>query len=183
MRIQRLFLTALAMFAAAGISYAASTQWVHVHIEDTNKAEKVKMNIPVSLVETMLPLIEEKGIEKGRIKLQEKELRVEDLRKVWKELRHQGDVEFLSIEDKDTSVRVFTEGNFLMVQPEKASKEKVNIKVPLGVVDALLSGQGDELNLMAAVQALKDSGISDIVTVQSDDATIRVWIDDSNKGR
>src|SRR3990172_6685191 len=183
MRIKKLVIFALTALCIAGTSQAASNQWVHVHIEDVQKAEKVKVNIPVSLVETMLPLIEEKGIHNGTIKLQEKELKVEYLRKIWKELRSQGDVEFLSVEDKDTSVRVFIEGNFLLVQPEKASKEKVNIKGPLAVVDALLSGQGDQLNLMAAVKALKDSGIRDIITVQSDDATVRVWIDENNKVR
>jgi hypothetical protein len=180
MLIRKLFLSCLALFLMAGISQAAG-QWVHVHVDNPAKSEKVKINIPVSLMETMLPLIEEKGVQKGKIKLEDKELKVEDLRKMWNELRKQGDAEFLSVEDKDTSVRVYTEGNFLMVQPEKASKEKVKIKVPLSVVDALLSGHGDELNLTAAVKALKDSGVRDIISVQDDENIVRVWIDENNK--
>ena len=123
----------------------------------------------------------EKGMEKGKLRFDNKEVRVEDLRKIWKELRDAGDMDFMTIENRDTNVRVGIEGNFLLVQPqERLKKSKVKIRIPLQVVDAILSGNGEELNLMAAIRALQDSGVRDIITVEDRDTTVRVWIDENN---
>ncbi len=183
MQIRKAVFLLFCAFLLAGRLQAETKQWVHVHIENPSKDEKVKVNIPISLVETLMPMIEEKSVEKGRIRLHEKDLSIKDLRRVWKELRNEGDNEFLSIENKDTNLRVFTKGNYLMVEPGEGSENSVEMKIPLAVVDAMLSGEGEELNLTAAVRALKESGTGDIITVKDKDATVRVWIDESNKAR
>ena len=160
---------------------AASKEWLHIHVnEATGDQAKVRVNIPISLIEVMLPMVEERAVEKGKIRLHEKDFRVEDLRKIWKSVKDEGDTEFVSVDKRDEHVRVFTQGNFLMVQSDKDSRSKVNIKMPMAVVDAILSGDGEELNLTAAVKALKDSGIHDIISVESDDSKVMVWIDDKN---
>jgi len=183
MQIRRALFLFLSVCLLAGRLQAETKQWVHVHIEDPSKEEKVKVNIPISLVESLMPMIEEKSVEKGRIRLHEKDMSIKDLRKVWKELRSEGDNEFVSIENKDTNLRVFTKGNYLMVEPGEGSTTSIEMKIPLAVVDAMLSGEGEELNLTAAVRALKESGSGDIITVKDKDATVRVWIDESNKAR
>lgn len=99
---------------------------------------------------------------------------------MWKQIRSQGDSEFVSIQNRDTNIRVFTKNGYLFVKPQDDSKKNVDIRIPLSVVDAILSGDGESLNLKAAVQALKDSGVKDIITVKDEEKTVRVWIDDSN---
>lgn len=178
----KLFLTVFAILLA-GVASAASNQWVHVHIENPSNQEKVKMNIPIALVETMMPLIEEKGVERGVIRLHEKDMSVKELRSMWKQIRAQGDNEFLSVENRDGSFHVFTKGGFLLVQPDNHSRKNIDIRIPLAVVDAMLSGEGEELNLTAAIHALKDSGVRDIITVKDDDKTVHVWIDESNQAK
>jgi len=182
MRKSILFLQ-IAMVCGLSLAFAESKQWVHVNVEDSRKPAKVKVNLPVSLVETMMPLIEEKSFENGKVRLNDKEFRVEDLRKMWNEVRKQGDSEFVSIQSPDTNIRVFTEGKYLFVEPQKGSNTHVNIQIPLAVVDAMLSGSGQELNLTAAVQALRQSGVSDIISIQNEDAHIRVWIDENKQAR
>ena len=120
----------------------------------------------------------------GNIKINNSEFRVEDLRKVWNDIRDEGDMEFVSVQGRDSNVRVYIQGNYLLVQPEDTHKKsKVDIRIPLKVVDAMLSGKGEELNLTAAVKALRDSGIKDIITVKDEDTSVRVWIDDKNLGK
>jgi len=58
----------------------------------------------------------------------------------------------------------------------------VRVRFPLDVVDALLSGGENELDLIAALDALADHGGGDLVTVESDDESIRVWIDTDADG-
>jgi len=173
-----LFLALLLM--SAGLAMAASQQWVHVRIENPADDEKVRVNIPIALVESMMPLIEQKGMERGVVRLHDSDLSVKDLRNAWKQIRNQGDAEFVSIQNKDANVRVFTKAGYLYVQPQDHSRKNINIQIPLAVVDAMFSGEGEELNLKAAVQALKNSGVKDIITVKDEEKTVRVWIDESN---
>jgi len=49
----------------------------------------------------------------------------------------------------------------------------------VSLVDALLSGEGDEANVQAAILELKKRR-GDIVRVQDDDSHVRVWIDEQN---
>lgn len=184
MRLKSLSMTAILVLLCAGVSFASSKLWVHVHIEDQTKEEIVKINLPISVIETMLPMIEDKKLKSGKIYMDDKEFRVEDLRKAWKDIRDEGDMEFVSIQGRDGNVRIFIEGNYLLVMPEeKARKKQVEVRIPLQVVDAMLSGKGDQLDLAAGVKALRDSGIKDIITVRAEDSYVRVWIDDKNLGK
>ena len=184
MRLKKLLLVSTLILLCGGVASAAKSKlWVHVYVEDSTKEETIKMNLPISVIESMMPLIQDKRMRDGNIKINEREFRVEDLRKAWHEIREEGDMEFVSIQGRDGNVRIFVEGQYLLVQPDRKNKSKVDIRIPLKVVDAMLSGKGEELNLTAAVKALRDSGIKDIITVQDEDTSVRIWIDDKNVGK
>jgi hypothetical protein len=183
MRFQKYLVVGFVLCFAFSLQ-AASKEWLHVRVQNlTEAAETVKINIPLSLVETMLPLIEEKSLQDGRIHLNNKDVSTAELRKIWKAVKDEGDTEFVTVEKKGENVRIFTESNFLMVQSDKDSAKKVNIKIPLAVVDAMLAGSGEGLNLMAAVQALRESGVRDIISVQDEKNTVQVWIDNKSKAK
>jgi len=49
------------------------------------------------------------------------------------------------------------------------------------VVEALLSAGKDELDVLAALRALSaHGGDTELVTVKSDEQTVRVWLDSKN---
>jgi hypothetical protein len=48
------------------------------------------------------------------------------------------------------------------------------------VVNALLSGEKDELNVVAAIHALGDYQDLDLVSVTDENTTVRVWVDAKN---
>jgi hypothetical protein len=58
-------------------------------------------------------------------------------------------------------------------------KESVRVEVPIEVVDALFSGQGEELNFRAGFAELQKRR-GDIVRVKDDHSTVRIWIDEGN---
>lgn len=183
MRFGRVFFAGLLVLMLSLTASAASKQWLHVHVQDngTEGPQTVKVNIPISLVEAVLPMVEEKGIEGGKIQIHEKDFKIEDLRKIWAALKDEEDSEFVSVESKDANVKVMKQDGFLLVRSDEKSDATVDIKLPLSVVDAMLSGKGDELNLMAGVQALKDSNVKDFISVKDKDSTVRVWIDGLNE--
>jgi hypothetical protein len=62
-------------------------------------------------------------------------------------------------------------------EKEKGKTETVDVSVPLTVVDALLSGGTDELDLVAAVRALGTLGDTVLVTVEDQKSKVRIWVD------
>src|ERR1044071_152653 len=111
--MKKLLLSATLMLLCAGFASAATKMWVHVHVEDSAKEEKVKINLPLSVIEAMLPMIEEEQLRKGSLHINDHDFRVEDLRKAWNEIRNEGDMDFITVEGRDGNVRVRIEGKYL----------------------------------------------------------------------
>lgn len=185
-----LALAALAT-AAAPVAAQTATPWLHVRVEEAKDATKVAVNLPLSVVEAVLKASPEMIERHGKIHLgREHGLKLADLRKVWKELAAVGDADLVTVESDDENVKVQRKGDVVLVVVDqkprtdkegKAKKrgEQVRVEVPVSLVDALLSGEGEEANIEAAVTELRKRR-GDIVRVQDDDSHVRVWIDEQN---
>jgi hypothetical protein len=146
----------------------------------------VKINFPLSAIEKMLPLIDEGNMRKGHIRINDRDMDAPRLRAIWAAVREVEDGEFVTIEGRDENVRVARSEGFLLVNvldtDRDRRKEHVEIRVPLTVVDALLSGDGDELNLPAAIRALDAHGAQQLITVDDSDSKVRIWVDNDQSG-
>lgn len=184
MRVRTLGLAGVAalMLAAPVRSEApAARAWVHVRVEEANRQSKVSVNLPVSVVDAALEAAPEEIMSHGRIhlgRMGRHQLSISDLRKAWNEMKATGDAEFATVEDDDQTVRIARAGNLMLVHVDKPNgKESVRVELPIEVVDALFSGQGEELNLRAGFAELKKRR-GDIVRVKDDHSTVRIWIDE-----
>ena len=175
----------LPLILATSVALGASNDlWLHVYVQESgDHPETVRVNVPMSLVENVLPLIEYEPLSKGRIRILD-EIKAEgvDIRKIWEAVRATEDGEFVTVKSQDESVRVAKSKGFLLVKVEEA-EEKVNVRIPLDVVDALFSGGEDELDVLAAVRALGKYRGQDMVTVEGGSSKVRVWIDDRQEGQ
>jgi hypothetical protein len=80
-------------------------------------------------------------------------------------------------------VRVAKQGGYLLVHvldKGASKKSRVEVKVPMKVVDALFSGGKDELDLVAGLHALSAQGDTELVSVKDEENTVRVWLDSKN---
>jgi hypothetical protein len=97
------------------------------------------------------------------------------------------DATFVTVDDRDSKVRIAKRGDTLHVFAVDKGKgrgnEEVEIKIPVPVINALLSGDGEQLNIGAAIQALARQGAGELVTVTGDDETVRIWVDDISEAR
>jgi hypothetical protein len=50
-------------------------------------------------------------------------------------------------------------------------------------VSALFSSDGDELNFGAALEALSRRGEGELLTVNGNDETVRIWVDSHSGGK
>jgi phosphoribosylanthranilate isomerase len=184
----------LALAGAAGGTVAAQTAptaWLHVRVEEAKDASKVSVNLPLSVVEAVLKASPDIIEKHGKINLgRDHGLKLADLRRVWKELAAVGDAELVSVESDDENVKVQRKGDVVLVLVDKKPStdkegkkrkggEQVRVEVPVSLVDAFLSGEGDYGNVEAAVLELRKRR-GDIVKVQDDDSHVRVWIDEQN---
>jgi hypothetical protein len=172
------FVAGMAGLAAAS---EAAGRWIHVRVVGHgDNQESVKVNLPLTMLETMADSIESDRIKDGRVNFGHSDLDAEQLRSLWKSVRDAQDMEFVTVESTDETVRVAKSGNYLLARihdNDDRAGEKVEVKVPLDVVDALLSAPKGELNVKAAIQALARHGGGDLVTVRDGDSDMRVWID------
>ena len=183
-------LLALSVLPAAQAVAQTGTAWLHVRVEEAKQASKVAVNLPMAVVEAVLKASPEMIEKHGKIHLGDHHgVKMADLRTAWKALAAVGDAELVTVESEDENVKVMRKGDLVQVfvdrkatpgKDGKASKggEEVRVEVPVSLVDAFLSGEGEEGNIQAAVAELQKRR-GDIVRVKDDDTHVRVWIDGS----
>jgi hypothetical protein len=171
-------LVALVVLAAAPVQ--ADTAWIHIRVEEAKDQSKVSVNLPLSVVQVALEAAPEIIEEHTKIDLGDKKFKVESLRKIWQELSAAGDAELVTVESEKENIRVVRRGDLIQVFVKNTEKgEEVTVEIPVSLVDAALSGEGDEINIKAAVAELQKQR-GNIVTVREPDTTVRIWIDEQN---
>ncbi len=182
-------------FVLAMSHATAADRWVHVKvIENGEDGERVRINIPLSLAEKVLPTVKADKLRNGKIKVDEFTTDGVDLRALLEAVRDAQDNEYVTVDSRHETVRVAKQGGFMLVKvqemPEEGKKavhdggrkhsSEVNIKIPFPVVEALLSGEKDEINVVAGLRALDNYQNLDLVTVNDEDSAVRIWVDSRN---
>jgi hypothetical protein len=160
---------------------AGAGPWFHVRVEEPKQQRKVAVNLPLSVVEVGLRNVPDKPFPLRHFNHDRAfgDLQVADLRRAWAELKTAGDAELVTVEEKDHKVRIAREGGLVLIRVEKdKGAETVKVDVPTQVVDALLSGEGNEWNVKAALAEMhKRRG--DIVKIDDNGKSVRIWIDEA----
>jgi len=177
-------LAMLAMTLTAGQA-AAADLWIHVKVDGhKGKDERVSINMPLSMARNLSGMVSEDGRRHGRMRIHDHDYDVSELRRAWREIERGPDANFITVKDPDSDVKIAKRGDYLEMRAvdRKGDREEVAARVPLPVVSALLSGDGDELNLDAALEELSRHGQGELLTVHSEDETVRIWIDHQSEG-
>ena len=176
-----LALATILLVVGAADAASESSLWLHVRV-DESEGTKVKINLPINMVPKMISFGPASDhFENGKIRLDDYEISVAELRELWLEIKDSPDMTFVTVEDVDDTVRVWKEAGDLRVEVRGRDNETVDVRVHVSVVDALLSGQEDDLDIGAAVSALAEAGAGELVTVAQADKTVRVWVDSSTE--
>jgi hypothetical protein len=168
----------------------APERWFHVRVTSSDvNGEIVRVNVPMSVAEAVLPAVHTKELHEGKVRIRGHHSEDLDLRAILDAVSKSPDNEFVTVQSKEENVRVAKAGEYILVKvtdhkggKDKGGPEQVDIKVPMTVVKALLTDvdEKDELNVLAALQALKAHGDLELVTVHDADETVRIWVDSKN---
>ena len=197
--------------ASPGVAPASAEPWLHVKVVESGPdADTVRVNVPLSLVEALVPLMEhaQDGDDDSDEAAEAKDAKdaksaaaaadrthrrhhhgmsinshnvtPADVRALLEAFRQTEDGEYVAVDGVDEKVRVTKSGGFFLVDVEDRGEEReqVKVKMRMEVLEALLSGGKDELNFQAAAKALRNHAGDDLVTVNSEDETVRIWIDE-----
>jgi hypothetical protein len=180
---------AVLLVAGMGRARAANApdRYLHVRVDGATAGEKACVNVPLSLAEKVLPAINHGDMHGGKVKLGNLHTGDIDVHAILEAVRSSPDNEFVTVQQADQDVRVAKSGDNLVihVRSKDAGKEKksqkVDVTVPLSIVDAVLKNTVDnEIDLNAVLRALENGGENFLVDVQDSDQTVRVWVDGKN---
>ncbi len=187
MPTKRLLVAVVSVLVLAGLASAADNRWLHVRVQESGpEGELVRINMPLSLAEKVLPAINNNELKSGKVKVKDAKFQEVDIRAILDALRTAPEHEFITVQSAKQNVRVAKAGGNLLVKvrdshgKEKGEVEDVEVSVPFPVVDALLSGGKDELDLLAAIRALGTVGDITLVTVNDKSSKVRIWVDSLN---
>jgi hypothetical protein len=166
---------------------ADTERWLHVAVNNKDeKGERVRINVPISLARTVLTSVQHGPLNHGIVHIENGHMNDVDVRAILKALKTTQDGEFVTVEEKDSTVQVRKMGGMLLVhvvdtchhhKDDASARQNVDIRVPLEVADALFSGPTDELNLGAALDLLARHAKLDLVSVEDSENTVRIWMD------
>ena len=190
------------LLMSAAAAEAKTDLWLHIKVHDGNDDSRVSINLPLSVVEAATPLIPEEARTAESLRVDGRDVSVQDLRRIWREVQRQPDATYVTIEETHGKVRVARSGGYLLIRaadrdtpapaPESGggggrdrrnAGEHVEVRIPVPVVDALLQGAGDRFDLAGAIAALARNGEGELVTVNGDHETVRMWVDGDAAGR
>ena len=180
-----------------------SDQWIHVRVESKDEGgETVRVNVPVDMAMKVLPAIKHEPLHDGKVQIDKGHMDDVDLRAMLDAVRSAKDGEYVTVQGRENDVRIAKSGGYLYIhvteknnagkeakasegkeahtKPARLHESKVEVKVPMKVVDALLSGGNNELDIVAALHALSANGDTELVTVKDDENTVRIWVDSKN---
>ena len=170
--------------SAATIGRPATQQepepWVHVDVT-SDGGTNMNRDLPLAAVTAMLALAPETIVQNGEFQFGSSyQVPVAAIREMWRELRDVGDVEFVTIQYEGQDVRIARAGEIILVNVSDSDgdDESVRVEIPVPVVDALLSGDGDTLNIGAAIEELSLLR-GELIRVIESANNIRIWIGES----
>lgn len=176
-------LSALALLFAATAALATPPEhYLHVKVDGVNTKELVRVNIPLSLAEKVIPAINHGQLHDGKVQIGNFQADGVDIRAIMEAVKSAPDGEFVTVQEPDSNVRVAKEHGQLVVHViDKNDGQKVDVTIPWEVAQALASATNQrQINIEAAIEALDRAGDTTLVTVSDHDETVRVWIDSRN---
>ena len=164
---------------AATLVFAASTtRYLHLRVSNLATHELVRVNLPLTLAEKVIPAINHGKLRDGKVQIGNFSADNLNLRAILDALKTAPEGEFVTVEDNGSNVRVAKQHGQMVVHViDKKSDENVDVTIPWEVAQALVSNAAeDQLNVEAAIKALENVGDTTLVRVTGRQ-NVRVWVD------
>jgi hypothetical protein len=179
MTMKRISATLCALLlVAAGTAIGAETLWLNVHVTEHTDGTNVEVHLPLDLVLTVIRNVDVENFHAGMV-----DLEIDDVDVNWSEimkgLRDAPDGEFVKVDAPDANVLIRKEAGTIRIDVTETSEDnaKVKVTVPSTMIDALIVDEENRIDVAALLQSFEQLPDGDLVTVEAEDANVRVWIE------
>jgi len=171
---------ALAAVLAAPTAFAGDeTRWINVHVTENSTNTNVEVHLPLNLVLTVLRNVDVENFHGGHVDLNLDEDMDINFPEIMKAVKDAPDGEFVTVTSDEADVNVHKKDGTLFITVNQKDDEmaKVEVTVPLELMDALSFGEENTLNVAALLESLDELPDGELVKVTSNEANVRVWIE------
>ncbi len=157
----------------------AADLWIHLRVEETRwdgHPKTVNVNFPLSAIQHALPLIPKESGDRCEIHTRNGHVEGADLRRAVEAVRNQPEGTVVTLDDDASVTR---RGEWIEITGRSHHDGPATITMPWALAAALTSAPGDHVNPQAAAAEMIRRGAGQLLTVRSEDATVRIWIDDA----
>ena len=178
MKRRLMVIFAAALLAAAPLGAADPDRWLNVNVLDKSDGTKIEVHLPIQLVVAVLNSVDAENLHGGKVQLD-----IEDADIDWPQLlaavKDAPDGEFVKVDAPDAKVHVSKRAGTLYVNVVETAEDHatVNVTLPMTMVDALKFDDANQIDMAALLTGLDQLPDGDLVTVEADDATVRVWVE------
>lgn len=180
MKRKVLVLVALAALLAAPTASAGDeTRWINVHVTENSTNTNVEVHLPLNLVLTVLRNVDVENFHGGQVDLDLDEDMDINFPEIIAAVKDAPDGKFVTVTSDEADVNVHKQGGTLYVTVNQKDDEmaKVEVTVPLELMDALSFGEENTLDVAALLQSMDQLPNGELVKVTSNEANVRVWIE------
>jgi len=173
-----------ALTAAAAVMLVACTawageqvRWLNVYVNDHGDETEVKLHLPFSMVLTLIDAVQTDELRDGKVHIDIDDAEV-DWMAIVEELKRSPEGEFITVEEPDAHVVVSKKAGLVTIDVEERGHrgEKVRIRLQEPLLAAFSIDTENQLDLRALLASLEDVG-GELLTVESTDANVRVWVE------
>lgn len=180
--MKRTLIAVVAILALAAAPYALAqeqTRWVNVHVTENSSNTNVEVHLPLNLVLTVLRNVDVENFHKGHVDLELDDDMNIDFAEIIAAVKDAPDGKFVTVTSDEADVNVHKQGGMLYVTVDQKEDEmaKVQVTMPLEMMDALTFGEENTLDVAALLGSLDRLPNGELVKVTSNEANVRVWIE------
>lgn len=174
-------ITAIAaiIILATGFAVASEdTRWVNVKVTEHSEGTNVEVHLPLNLVLSVIKSVDVENFHRGHV-----DLDIDDVDIDWVEMlaavKNAPDGQFVTVDSPDANVSVRKEGGTFFIDVDEIDGEnaKVKVQLPVEFMDAIYINEESQIDVAAMLESFDKFPNGDIVTVESSDADVRVWIE------
>ena len=171
---------AAVMSLAFVLSAAEPVRWLNVNVvEHDDDHAKVSVHLPIDVVTKVVQAVSVEGFEDGTIDLDIDDAEI-DWPKLLEAIRTAPDGDFVTVEADEAHVTISKKAGTIrihVIETDEDEKATVDVTVPATILDALHFDKDNRLDLKPLLASLASLPNGDLVTVRSEDADVRIWIE------
>ena len=173
-----LVLVITGLLLAASAMAEEPMRWLNVNVQEHGDQTTVKVRVPINLVRTVMSAVKTDDFDAGVVRLDMDDAQV-DWPKLLEAIKTAPDGDFVTVEAPDAHVEISKKAGTIHIRVTEKEDEKahVNVTLPADLIAALTVDEQNRLDLRPILDRLAELPTGDLVTVQSSDADVRVWIE------